>query len=288
MSYEYFAQNGKILPIKQAVIPVSSVEYAYGFGVYETIRVTRGVPFFLADHLERLMQSAEAIGLEHTFTEDAIADTIAALIVKNKVDTSNLKLLLIGAPVKEDAQLFILCLNPFYPDKKLYREGATCVTYAYERAFPHAKTLNMLQSYLAYKKAKEVGAYDALLVDNDGCITEGTRTNFFCIKDKTLISAPSEKILLGVTRKAVLKVAKDNGFDYIERPITWGEMMKYDGAFITSTSSKIIPVRSVDGEELPKSSHALKDLMDLYDRFLDSFEGPLRPIAGELSVQEDT
>jgi branched-chain amino acid aminotransferase len=275
MSYEYFAHNGKILPIKQAVIPVSSVEYAYGFGVYETIRVTRGVPYFLGDHLERLIQSAEIIRLEHVFSENVIADTIAALIEKNNVDTSNVKMLLIGAPTKEDAQLFIVCLNPFYPDKKLYREGATCITYAYERAFPHAKTLNMLQSYLAYKKAKENDAYDALLVDNDGCITEGTRTNFFCIQGKTLISPPEEKILLGVTRKAVLKVAKDNGFAYEERPITWGEMMKYDGAFLTSTSTKIVPIRSADGEELPKSAPALKELMDLYDRFLDSFEGPL-------------
>ncbi len=276
MSFEYFSHNGKVVSIKLASIPLTNIEYQYGFGVYETIRVTRGVPFFLGDHLERLMQSSEIIGLEHTFTEDSIADTIAALIEKNKVDTCNLKLLLVGAPVKEEAQLFILCLNPFYPDKKLYREGAACITYAFERAFPHAKTLNMLQSYLAYKKAKETGAYDALLIDNDGCITEGTRTNFFCIQGRTLISAPEEKILLGVTRKAVLKVAKDNGFDYDERPITWGEMQKYGGAFITSTSSKIIPVCSIDGVDMPRESASeLRELMQKYDQFLDSFEGPM-------------
>lgn len=275
MSHEYFAHNGKILPVKQAVIPLSSIEYAYGFGVYETIRVTRGVPYFLGDHLERLIESAEIIGLEHLFTEDKIADTIASLIEKNNIDTSNIKILLIGAPVKEEAQLFILCLNPFYPDKRLYREGATCVTYAYERAFPHAKTLNMLQSYLAYRKAKEADAYDALLVDNDGCIAEGTRTNFFCIRGKTLISPPEEKILLGVTRKAVLHVAKHNGYDYEEQPITWGEMMKYDGSFLTSTSSKIIPIRSIDGEDLPRSAPALRELMYLFDEFLNSFEGPV-------------
>ncbi len=272
MDFKYFAHNGALKSVKEAVIPLAHIEYAYGFGVYETIRVTRGVPFFLGDHLERLLESAEIIGLEHTFSEGAIADTIATLIVKNSVDTCNLKLLLIGASAKEDAQVFIQCLNPLFPDKRLYREGASCVTYAYERAFPHAKTLNMLQSYLAYRTAKLKGAYDALLLDNDGCITEGTRTNFFCIADRTLISPPEDKILLGVTRKAVLKVATDNGFDYDERPITWGEMMKYDGAFLTSTSSKIIPIRTVDGEELPRSSRALKELMDLYDRFLDSFE----------------
>ena len=275
MSFKYFAHNGDCKLLKDAVIPVSNIEYAYGFGVYETIRVTRGVPFFLADHLARLSESADIIGIEHGFTEDAIADTIATLIDKNDIDTCNLKILLIGAPTKEEAQLFIVCLNPLYPDKKLYREGAMCVTYAYERPFPHAKSLNMLQSYLAYKKAKEAGAYDALLVDNDGCITEGTRTNFFCIAGKTLISPPSEKILLGVTRKAVLRVAKTNGFDYEERPITWGEMMKYDGAFVTSTSSKIIPIRAIDGEDLPRSAPALRELMQKFDEFLDSFEGPL-------------
>jgi len=271
MEFAYFAHNGALKPTREAVIPLSNIEYTYGFGVYETIRVTRGVPYFLKDHLERLMESADILELEHSYTEDAIADTIAALVDKNKIDACNLKILLVGGPAKEAAQLFIICLNPLYPDKRLYREGASCVTYAYERAFPHAKSLNMLQSYLAYRKAKKAEAYDALLVDNDGCITEGTRTNFFCISGKTVISPPQEKILLGVTRKAVLKVAGENGFQYDERPITWGEMLNYDGAFLTSTSSKIIPIHAVDGEELPHSS-VLKELMDLYDEFLDSLE----------------
>jgi branched-subunit amino acid aminotransferase/4-amino-4-deoxychorismate lyase len=131
----------------------------------------------------------------------------------------------------------------------------------------------MLQSYLAYKKAKEANAYDALLIDNDGCITEGTRTNFFCILGKTIISPPEDKILLGVTRKAVLKVAKDSGFKYDERPITWGEMQNYGGAFITSTSSKIIPVRSIDGQDIPRTdASSLRLLMEQFDEFLASLE----------------
>lgn len=277
MDFKYFSHNGELKSAKEAVISLSNIEYTYGFGVYETIRVTRGVPFFLTEHLERLMESADIIELEHPFTEDHITDAIALLIEKNNVDTCNLKLLLIGAPEKERAQLFIQCLNPLFPDKKLYREGARCVTYAYERAFPHAKTLNMLQSYLAYRKAKESDAYDALLIDNDGCITEGTRTNFFCISGRTIISPPQEKILLGVTRKAVLKVARQHGFEYREQPITWGEMQEYGGAFLTSTSSKIIPIRSVDNVDLPREdAHVIKELMDLFDQFLDSFEGSAR------------
>ncbi len=275
MSFKYFSHNGTLKPVEEAVIPVSNIEYAYGFGVYVNIRVVGGAPYFLLEHIERLGESARIIGLEHAFSGEQIEASISELITKNEIDACNLKLLLIGAPKKEDAQLFILSLNPLFPDKKLYRDGATLVTYEYERAFPHAKTLNMLQSYLAYKKAKEGGAYDALLLDNEGCITEGTRTNFFCIKDRTLISPPEEKILLGVTRKAVLAVAEKNNFALEERELQWGDIKNSDGAFITSTSSKIIPIRSIDGESLKETPTALQELMKLFDEFLDTCGGKM-------------
>src|SRR3989344_5668234 len=180
MAFKYFSHNGELKPESEAVVPLSNIEYSYGFGEYETIRVANKIPYFLLDHIERLGESARIIGLEHPFLGEAIEKHISGLIKKNEVETANLKMLLIGAQKSEDAQLFIMCLNPLFPDKKLYREGASFVTYEYERAFPHAKTLNMLQSYLAYRNAKENGAYDALLINREGRITEGTRTNFFC------------------------------------------------------------------------------------------------------------
>src|SRR3990167_10192080 len=173
MEYKYFSRNGETLPIEQASIPLSSIEYQYGFGVYETIRVTNGVPNFLQDHLERLAESARIIELEHAFSDESVARAISQLIQKNEVETCNLKILLIGGQTKESATLYILCLNPLFPNKKLYRDGVHCITYEHERMFPHAKTLNMLGSYLAYRKARMAGAYEALLVNCDGCITEG-------------------------------------------------------------------------------------------------------------------
>lgn len=275
MDIKYFSQNSSIKPIKEAVMPLSSIEYQYGFGVYETIRVVNGVPFFLADHLERLQESANIIGLEHPFTIDIVEKGIIELVEKTGTGSYNLKILLIGASKAENTQLFVLPLNPLFPDKKLYRDGASFVTYEYERAFPHAKTLNMLQSYLAYKKAKQAGAYDALLLDDDGYIVEGTRTNFFCIKDRTIITPPEEKILLGVTRKAVLHVATQSNYKVYEQEISWGDIQKSDGAFITSTSSKIIPVHSIDEQVLPEKPYALAELMDRFDEFLDSCGGKL-------------
>ena len=271
MDFKYFSKNGEILSIGEASISLSNIEYQYGFGVYETIRVHEGIPYFLKDHLDRLMESAHIIGLEHPF-ESPIYGTVQELVRKTGVGTYNLKILLIGG---RDPSLFIIPLNPLFPDKKLYSEGASFVTHEYERPFPHAKCLNMLQSYLAYRKAKEVGAYDALLINKKGCITEGTRTNFFCIKEKTLYSPPESQLLLGVTRKAVLKVANDNGFVLQETDIRPNDLKEYDGAFITSTSSKIIPVRSIDGYQLNAPPQTLKELMGAFDAFLRECGGVL-------------
>lgn len=268
MEFKYFSHNGKLESAKEAVMPLSNIEYAYGFGVYETVRIAGGVFRFLDEHVTRLFESARIIELEHGFTADMVQESAIELVKKNKADTCNIKILLIGAPTKGDAQLFLLCLNPRFPDKKLYREGASFITYEFERPFPHAKTLSMLQSYLAFRKARERGAYDALLLDSRGSITEGTRTNFFTISGGVITSPPEDVILPGITRSAVLALASQAGFDIQERPITWSDIRRADGAFVTSTSAKIMPVRSIDEEVLKEIPAALYDLMKLFDDFL--------------------
>lgn len=275
MTFDYFSKNGKVLPIVEATIPLSSIEYSYGFGVYETLRVSNRQIYFLKDHIERLIESARIISLEHPFTEKEIEESINQIIKENNAETCNIKMLLIGASKKEEVQLFIICLNPLFPDKKLYRDGASFTTYKYERVFPHAKTLNMLQSYLAYREAKKLGAYDALLINRDGNITEGTRTNFFCIKDQTIYTPPEKNILLGVTRKAILKVAAEYGYEVLEKDIKIDDVSSYDGAFISSTSSKIVPIKSIGGQILKPQSDSLKKFMSLFDDFLAKCEGKL-------------
>ncbi len=283
MEFKYFSRNGQLLPTEEAQVSLSNIAYSYGFGVYESIRVSSGVTYFLENHIERLMGSAHIIGLEHVFTPETVSNAIAELLEKNGAETCNVKILLIGGRTAEEAELNILCLNPLFPDKKLYRDGVSTITYEYERAFPHAKTLNMLQSYLAYRKAKEAGAYDALLIDKQGRITEGTRTNFFCMKGKTLFSPNEENILLGVTRKAVLKVAAQNGYEVVQKDIRPADLREYDGAFLTSTSSKILPIRAIarpdpsvgDGFQFGEQTSALKELLGAFDAFLEGCDGKL-------------
>src|SRR6185369_16803459 len=212
MEFKYFSHNGRLLPVSEANVPLSLVEYSYGFGVYENIRYANGVIYFLEDHAERLQESARTRGLEHEFTDEFIKNSVLELVKSADREAYNLKVLLIGGPNAAAAQLFVMCLNPLFPDRKIYRDGADVITVKQERAFPHAKTLNMLESFLSYRSARKAGAYDALLVNRAGYITEGTRTNFFCLRGKTIFSPPEKDILLGVTRKAMLVAAAADGF----------------------------------------------------------------------------
>jgi branched-subunit amino acid aminotransferase/4-amino-4-deoxychorismate lyase len=268
MAFEFFSRNGEILPITDAVVPLSNIEYAYGFGVYENIRVVHGKILFTDDHVERLLHSAIVIRLEHEFAKADIAHWIGEFVQKIASDACNLKILLIGGRTAKDATLTILALAPLFPDRKLYKTGATAVTVQHERYLPQAKTLNMLPSYMAYRTAKAKGGYDALLINRDGCITEGTRTNFFCIKSKTIISPPQKEILEGVTLKHVLQVAKENGYEVRYEPIPLSSVASFDGAFLTSTSSKIMPLSKIDDITL-KIPDALVELMKKFDEFLD-------------------
>lgn len=264
MAFGVFSRNGDILDASEAVIPLSNIEYAYGFGVYETVRAVRGKPLFLADHLERLMHSAALLKLGHRLTPADLSRWTADLLLRIDADACNLKMLLIGGKTPNDATFFIVPLAPLFPDRKLYAKGAKAITYEYERILPQAKCLNMLGSYLAYREAKAAGAYDALLVNRHGCITEGTRTNVFVMKGRTIISPPKEEILLGVTMKHMLQAAAACGMPVEHRPIPLADLPSFEAVFLTSTSSKVMPLSAVNDLHFTVSA-PLKELMEAFD-----------------------
>ena len=262
---KYFSHNGKILPIKKAKIALDNIEFNYGFGVYENLRVRKGKVYFADEHIERLFNSAKMIELEHKFTFEEIKIKIEKLINKNKLEDCNIKMLLIGG---ESPDLYIMCLAPKFLDKKYYKQGVKVITETYERFLPQAKTLNMLPSYLIFKKAKDQGAYDVLLLDKENNIVEGTRSNFFVIKNKTLYTTPIKKVLDGVTRRTVIDCAKQNGYEVVECDIKLSELFDCDGAFLTNTSSKIVPIREVGDESFEGVCEGLRELIKLYGEYL--------------------
>ena len=110
-------------------------------------------------------------------------------------------------------------------------------------------------------------------IDSEGFITEGTRTNFFAIKNNILFGSPEPKILPGVTRKTLLFVAKKYGFKVQEKNISLAKIGQYDGAFLTSTSTKIIPIRQIDDFIFAEIPAKLKEVMSAYDTFLKESNG---------------
>ena len=268
--FQFFSKNGQILPIEEATISLSNIAYSYGFGVYESLKVRNGIIYFVDEHIERLFHSANIIGLQHSFTREQIEQFINDLTVVIKTDSYNLKILLIGGT---EPLLCIMPLAPHYLDRKFYSDGVKTVTFHNERIFPQAKSLNMLPSYIAYTKAREVGGYDSLLIDSSENIVEGTRSNFFTLRDTVLFTPPKEKILEGVTKLTVLDVAQKNGFTVSEKDIPLSEIASFDGAFLTSTSAKIVPIKQIDDFIFPQIPEKLRELMRQYDEFLDMSRG---------------
>lgn len=269
---DHFIRNGELLPIDEATVDLRNIQYTYGFGVYESIRVSKGVVYFAHEHIERLMHSARTIGLEHPFSEAEIAEWTQKLVDSCGSDRFNLKMLLIGGKTLEEAMFVTLPLNPLFPEKRSYTQGVKVISVQYERYLPQAKTLNMLGSYLSYRQAREAGAEDALLVNKAGCITEGTKSNVLAVRDRTLISPPFEEILDGVTRRIVVDLAQKNGFELTEEPIVLDQIDSYDGLMLTSSSMKVVPIAQVDDQEL-QIPETTRELMKLYDKFLNSCDG---------------
>ncbi len=243
---EHALHNGAVILQKNAVLPITLREVQSGFYVYESVRIIQAHPVHLEDHLVRLQLSAKMIGLVHSFSNEQIHDWVYALIAADEIDRATMRIQIYGGA---NPQLFITTNTILsYPDS-YYTDGVKVITYRGERMRPGAKTGNLLLNYMALEAAKKQDAFEALLVADNQQILEGTRSNFFGIKEGTLFTAPDEKVLLGVTRDRVIKAAKVIGLKVVyEAPsleaVHTGE---FDELFISATSMAAMPISRVDG-----------------------------------------
>lgn len=265
--------NGTIINTTKATVSLQQIEVQYGFGVYETIKVRNNIVYFLDQHIERFFHSAKLISLKHNFSDSQIKKYVLDFINKVEESSINLKILLYGGNSAEQAKLIILASAPLFPQRKWYKEGVSLQSYQYERWMPQAKTLNMVASYFIYKKAQQHNCYDALLYDNKQNILEGTRTNVFVIKENTIISPPKKQILEGVTLMSLEKVIKNTKFNLVYKHIPFKTLSEFDGMFLTSTSSKIMPVKQVDNFIFPQIPSSIQELIMLYDNRLEKSNG---------------
>jgi branched-subunit amino acid aminotransferase/4-amino-4-deoxychorismate lyase len=175
--------NGKIVKARDATVFINDKEIHYGFGVYESLKVLNGVVIYKEEHLKRLFNSADGIELRHNFSIKEIDDALEALIKKDSIKEATISITLVGGI---NARYFISASQLLTYPSSFYKEGIKTITYYGERFLPSYKTLSLLVNYLALREASSNGAFEALLVNQNNDVLEGTRSNFYALRGKVV------------------------------------------------------------------------------------------------------
>lgn len=252
--------NGQLTPAEQATVSVFDHGLLYGDGVFEGLRTYSGKVFRLAEHVERLYDSARAIRLEIPLSQEAMAKAINDTVRANGIDDGYIR-----AVVTRGAGTLGLdpnrCSNPqiiiiadsirLYP-KEFYDNGLELITSSVIRNHPAAlspriKSLNYLNNILAKIEGLKAGCVEALMLNHKGEVAECTGDNIFLVKHGQLSTPPLDAgILEGVTRNAVLELAREAGVPTAERPLTKHDVYVADECFLTGTAAEVVPVVKVD------------------------------------------
>lgn len=247
MIREHAIRNGKVILEEEACLPITQREVQFGFSTYESLRVVEAHPVHLEDHLIRLENSCKGIGLAHSFTHEELTSWVHELIRVDLLEEASVRILLVGG--KEP--LCFITASPLltYPES-YYTQGVGAITYEGERLMPSCKTGNLLLNYMALEKAKGCGGFEALLVDRNGQVLEGTRSNFFAFRDGRLYTAKDDEVLLGITRTRILQAAKSLGIEVVYEAPLVKDLHDgfYDELFISATSMAAMPLATLDDQ----------------------------------------
>ena len=249
-----FVVNGISVDISE-LIPDMSIDI-----YYEVVRLVNGKVLFLEDHMNRLRDSISGTGLQFPGSREII-ENLSVLISNNDFKIGNIRICLQSG---EENQSQLLCyFVPYvYPGRDLYLSGVRLITYPHIRPNPGIKKWDNSFRVSVNQYIRDHGVYEALLLNDQKQITEGSRSNLFFIdQDQQLITPPEKDILSGITRKYVFRICRQKGVNVIERPVSLNELDQMESCFITGTSPKILPVWQVDRVQFKVDHPLLRMLM---------------------------
>ena len=256
--------NGKLVDKDEATVSVYDHGLLYGDGVFEGIRSYGGKVFRLEEHLDRLWYSAKAIWLEIPITKDQMGAAIEETLAKNGIEDGYIRVVVTRGcgtlgldPDKcSDPQVIIITdYISLYPDE-VYEKGLEIITVSTVRNHPAAlspriKSLNYLNNILAKIEGKQAGCVEALMLNHKGEVAECTGDNIFLARNGTLLTPPNEAgILEGITRAAVIELARQSGIEVCEVPLTKHDVYIADECFLTGTAAEVVPVVKVDSRTI--------------------------------------
>lgn len=219
--------------------------------IYEVLRIIDGKPIFLEEHIKRMKNSFKLVNEEFKLKYDDIFRLIENTVKSENKIIGNIKITY-SLNLKE---LKVFFIPHSYPTDEMYRNGVKTILYFGERNNPNAKIVNDDFRNMVNCEINKHNAYEAILIDRNGFITEGSRSNIFMINGNKLITSPLKAVLPGVTRGKIIDIARRIGIEVKEEEYSYKNIDKLDGMFISGTSPEILPINSVNEIALnPKNS----------------------------------
>jgi len=251
--------NDAFMPLSEARVSVEDRGFQFGDGIYELLRVYAGTPFHLSDHLGRLEQSAQALGIPLPHSRDRWEAVIAEAVARSGFSDAKVYIQVTRGVAPRDhvpsgslTPTVVVTVRAMVPlTAEVYAAGVDVITVADIRwSRCYVKAIGLLANVLAKQEARERGAVEALFV-RDGLVLEGSTSNVMIVQNGCLVTPPEGPLLLpGVTRKIVLGLAQEAGLSVKEQPVTEADLHASTEVFLTGTTIEVLPVVRVNGRAI--------------------------------------
>ncbi|MEF8824347.1 MAG: branched-chain amino acid transaminase [Desulfohalobiaceae bacterium] len=261
--------DGRLIPWEEATVHVMTHTLHYGDGVFEGIRCYHcsdgsSAVFRLQEHVERLFDSAKILQLEIPFTSEEVGSAILETLKANNLREGYVRPLVFtgeggkginpgNAPIH-----LLIAVWPWgaYLGDEGLTKGIRVKTSSFARHHVNVMMTkskacgNYVNSVLAKREVMADGYDEALMLDTDGFVAEATGENLFLVKNSVLVTPPSDSILPGITRDAVITLSRDMGYEVREERVSRDAVYTADEAFFTGTAAEVTPVRELDGRTI--------------------------------------
>ncbi|MGI0118046.1 branched-chain amino acid transaminase [Zooshikella sp. RANM57] len=262
--------DGEMVPWREAKTHVLTHTLHYGLGVFEGVRAyhtDRGPCIFrLQEHTDRLYRSAHILGMKIPYSKEELIAAQKAAVKENKLDNAYLRPMCFygseGMGLRADnlkVHAIVAAWEwPSYMSPEALEHGIKIRTSSYTRHHVNITMCkakangNYINSMLALKEAQDCGCEEALLLDNEGYVAEGSGENIFLVKNDKLYTPELTSCLEGITRDSILQFAAELGIEVIEKRITRDEVYVADEAFFTGTAAEVLPIRMHDNRVIGK------------------------------------
>lgn len=256
--------------VKQDSLNISHLTHGlhYGTGAFEGIRIYNGKAFKLKEHIKRFLHSADVLLMDHVFSATNIEQACVELVERNNIKDGYLRpLVFLGSKsmtigMVNTVHVMLMCWKRQYPyydnilKKKSLKLQISSLVKPASDSFPYSAKASGLYvlNHVAKKQAINNGYDDALLLDYRGYISEATTSNFFIVKNDSLITPTTECCLDGITRQLIIEIARQNDIDVNIRHITRDELGDADEVFLTGTVAEINAVKLIEEHEYKNNS----------------------------------